>query len=298
MKHPQRLPLDEVYHLLPEEDKQNKRVLIFHKSLGVAIGINGFFFRHLGSIGTPYLVEDYRMGLVVRGTLHGIINLREYTISEGSVVFITPGTIVEPLGASDDFLLNGVGLSADEFQLAHGGRVPPLFGGRVSDGRKVLTAGQRVLADRMFRLLHDFMEQEGTCDGVVYSMVTAITHYYDQLFSEGVSVPVPSHANELFNRFLRLVNLHGQREHQLAFYADKLCITPRYLGTVVLSVSGVGAKDWIDRAVISVAKVLLRHSDKQTSRIAEELNFPNASFFCKYFKRLTGFTPLQYRNGK
>lgn len=298
MKQPQRLPLDEVYHLLPEEDKQNKRVLIFHKSLGVAIGINGFFFRHLGSIGTPYLVEDYRMGYVVRGTLHGIINLRECTINAGSVVFVTPGTIVEPLGASDDFLLNGVGLSADEFLLAHGGRVPGLFNGKVSDGRRAISAWQRVLMDRMFGLLHDLMEQDGTCDGVIYSMVAAITHYYDQLFSENASVKVPSHANELFNRFLRLVNKHGQREHRLAFYADKLCITPRYLGTVVQAVSGVGAKDWIDRAVISVAKVLLRHSTKQTTQIAEELNFPNVSFFCKYFKRLTGFTPLQYRSGK
>lgn len=66
---------------------------------------------------------------------------------------------------------------------------------------------------------------------------------------------------------------------------------------MVLSTSGVGAKEWIDRAVISTAKVLLRHSDKQTSEIADELNFPNVSFFCKYFKRLTGSTPLQYRMG-
>ena len=85
---------------------------------------------------------------------------------------------------------------------------------------------------------------------------------------------------------------------RLAFYAEKLCITSRYLGTVILNESGVGAKEWIDRAVISTAKVLLRHSDKQTTQIADELNFPNASFFCKYFKRLTRLTPQQYRKGE
>lgn len=94
------------------------------------------------------------------------------------------------------------------------------------------------------------------------------------------------------------MNLYGQREHQLGFYADKLCITSRYLGTVILSESGVGAKEWIDRAIISAAKVQLRHSDRQTTQIADELNFPNVSFFCKYFKRLTGFTPQQYRKQK
>ena len=150
----------------------------------------------------------------------------------------------------------------------------------------------------MLRLLHDLMGEDGTSKEVIYSLITTVTHYYDQLFPDRTSVSSPSHSNEIFNRFLRLVNLHGSKEHQLAFYAEKLCITSRYLGTLVMSVSGVSAKEWIDRAIISAAKVQLRHSDRQTTQIADELNFPNVSFFCKYFKRLTGFTPQQYRNQK
>lgn len=95
-----------------------------------------------------------------------------------------------------------------------------------------------------------------------------------------------------------LVNLYGKREHQLGFYAGKLCITSRYLDTLIQSPSGVKAKDWIDRAIISSVKVMLRHSEKQTSQITDELNFPNASFFCKYFKHITGLTPQQYRGNK
>lgn len=238
------------------------------------------------------------MGMVVRGQLRGIINLQEYTLQEGTIVFITPGTIVEPLEVSDDFLLEGMGLPADLFLMAHGGRLPELFNGQVKDGRRIVSFEERTILDRMLRLLHDLMGEDGTNKEVIYSLITTVTHYYDQLFHNRTSVSSPSHSNEIFNRFLRLVNLHGSKEHQLAFYAEKLCITSRYLGTVVLASCGVGAKEWIDRAVISTAKVLLRHSDKQTSEIADELNFPNVSFFCKYFKRLTGSTPQQYRKGR
>ena len=61
--------------------------------------------------------------------------------------------------------------------------------------------------------------------------------------------------------------------------------------------AGVTAKDWIDRATITLAKVMLRHTTKNISQISDELHFPNDSFFCKYFKRLTGHTPLGWRNG-
>lgn len=298
MKQLQRLPLDKIYKILPEDTKQNKKLLSYQDGMGVAIGIDGFLFRHLGMASSPFLVEDYRMGMIVRGQLRGIINLQEHTMKEGAIVFITPGTIVEPLEVSDDFLLEGMGLPADLFLMAHGGRLPELFNGQVKDGRRIVSFEERIILDRMLRLLHDLTGETDISKEVIYSMVSTVTHYYNQLFDDCTSVSSPSHSNEIFNRFLRLVNLHGSKEHQLAFYAEKLCITSRYLGTVVLATSGVGAKERIDRAVISTAKVLLRHSDKQISEIADELNFPNVSFFCKYFKRLTGSTPQQYRKGR
>lgn len=298
MKQLQRLPLDKIYKILREDTKQNKKLLSYQDGMGVAIGIDGFLFRHLGMASSPFLVEDYRMGMIVRGQLRGIINLQEHTMKEGAIVFITPGTIVEPLEVSDDFLLEGMGLPADLFLMAHGGRLPELFNGQVKDGRRIVSFEERIILDRMLRLLHDLTGETDISKEVIYSMVSTVTHYYNQLFDDCTSVSSPSHSNEIFNRFLRLVNLHGSKEHQLAFYAEKLCITSRYLGTVVLATSGVGAKEWIDRAVISTAKVLLRHSDKQISEIADELNFPNVSFFCKYFKRLTGSTPQQYRKGR
>lgn len=296
MRKPQKLPLEILYNNLPNDIKQNKKIVSFRDGIGVAIMIDGNLFRNLKLTSSPYLLEDYRMGVILQGQLRGYINLQEYTMQKNTIVFVTPGTIVEPIDVSDDFLMEGIGLPADKFLLAHNGKLPELFNGRICEGRKTINAEDISIIDYMLRLLQELLERGNTSKEVIYGLIKSISCYYDQMFQTISINSISTHSSVIFNRFLRLVNLYGKREHQLAFYSDKLCITSRYLSTLVQSTSGVGAKEWIDRAVVSQAKVLLRHSDKQTAQIADELNFPNASFFCKYFKRITGLTPQQYRN--
>ncbi|MGN1235890.1 MAG: helix-turn-helix domain-containing protein, partial [Bacteroidaceae bacterium] len=77
--------------------------------------------------------------------------------------------------------------------------------------------------------------------------------------------------------------------------AQRICLTERYLGHIISKTSGVTAKEWIDRALIMRIKVELIHTDKSVACIADEMNFPGPSFFCKYFKRMVGVTPGEYR---
>ena len=74
-----------------------------------------------------------------------------------------------------------------------------------------------------------------------------------------------------------------------------MCLTERYLSTIIRQTSGVTAKEWIDRAIITRIKVELKHTDKSVARISDDMNFPNPSFFSKYFKRFTKQTPLEYK---
>ena len=104
-----------------------------------------------------------------------------------------------------------------------------------------------------------------------------------------------SRQEEIFNRFIALVNEYGKRERNISFYADKLCLTPHYLSTVIRETSGQTVMQWINQAVILEAKVLLKHSDMLIFQISDELNFPNPSFFSKFFKRMTGMTPAEYQ---
>jgi AraC-like DNA-binding protein len=75
-----------------------------------------------------------------------------------------------------------------------------------------------------------------------------------------------------------------------------MCITEKYLCLVVKSTSGKTPREWIDRAAVNNAKVLLKHTDMQISQISDRMNFPRSSAFCKYFKRKTGLTPQEYRD--
>ena len=85
------------------------------------------------------------------------------------------------------------------------------------------------------------------------------------------------------------------KERSIAFYADKMFITPKYLSRVVKETSGVDIQQWIDDMVIMAAKALLKSSNMTILQISEDMSFANPSFFGTYFKKRTGMTPVQYR---
>ena len=89
-----------------------------------------------------------------------------------------------------------------------------------------------------------------------------------------------------------LLNAQGK---QLKFYADALCITPRYLSRVVKECTGSSAADWIERYVVLEARALLKSTSMTIQQISDELNFPSQTFFGKYFKRRVGMSPKDYR---
>ncbi len=84
----------------------------------------------------------------------------------------------------------------------------------------------------------------------------------------------------------------------MGFYARELCITPKYLTTLIRRVSGKSVSEWIDIYVVLEAKALLRFSNRSVQEVAYALNFPNQSFFGSYFKRITGMSPSEFRAQK
>lgn len=95
--------------------------------------------------------------------------------------------------------------------------------------------------------------------------------------------------------FHHLVLLHHTRERKVAFYAEKLFLSPKYLSHLIKEMTGRSAAEWIDYHVIQEAKNLLRYSGKNVQQVAYELNFPNQSAFGKYFKHITGMSPTQFQ---
>lgn len=253
-------------------------------------------FRNLSQTQTPYLIEDMRLGIIVKGELRATVNLLERKMTAGTIAYIMPGSVVQPIAMSDDLQLVGMALFGETSKLAMRGRMPAVFSGKSRDGRMFPNENERTLLTDMFNLLYRMVSQKPYSMDTVMSQVSAIVWQYDYLFSrEESDSQAKSRNREVFEQFIRLVNEHARRERKMDFYADRMCLTKRYLGTLIKQTSSIGAKEWIDRAIVTEAKVMLRHTNRQVIEISDELGFPNPGFFCKFFRRLAGTSPQVYR---
>lgn len=255
-------------------------------------------FRLLVQQTPPFVINDHRLGIITRGEGEVNFNLVDHHLTEGTLIYIGPGTIITPIRFSNDLELQGIGLFADFPMPFADGQFPSAFNGQVRDfqlpvAKEDLQIARNIL-DTLWHLVHqpDYHRQTAS------SLVAALMHHYDRLFHQQADNLAATRSREqtIFDRFILLVNQHCREQHQISYYAERLCLTERYLGTIVRQASGTTAKEWIDRALIARIKVELRHTDKSVARISEEMNFPNPSFFSKYFKRLTQKTPAEYRN--
>lgn len=102
-------------------------------------------------------------------------------------------------------------------------------------------------------------------------------------------------ADVLVKRFLNLLADNKGRERTVLFYADRLCITPKYLSTVCKMSTGKTALEWIHQYTKEAIVQQLKYSNKSIKEIAEELDFPNISFFGKFVKTQLGVSPKEYR---
>lgn len=106
------------------------------------------------------------------------------------------------------------------------------------------------------------------------------------------------HKEDIFKQFLKLVETHHYKERDISFYAEKLCLTPKYLSSIIRDVSGELAGNWIDNYVIIEAKALLISSNLTIQEICYKLNFSTPSSFTRFFKRITGMSPRKFRTLK
>ena len=117
-------------------------------------------------------------------------------------------------------------------------------------------------------------------------------------FSEVDEIPEihkPANRKEqIFRDFLTLLEQYYTQERSISFYADRMCLTSKYLSTIVKEVSGKHGMQWIDEYVVLEAKALLRDGSMSVKQISDKLNFPSQSMFGRFFKKMTGYSPKQF----
>lgn len=104
---------------------------------------------------------------------------------------------------------------------------------------------------------------------------------------------------QLCQQFLQLIREYGAQEHSASFYADRLCISPRYLHrATTMCLNGRSPKQLIESQLLAETEVLLNDPSLTVTEIAERLNFPDQSYLTRFFKRHTGLSPRQYRQSR
>ena len=279
------------------ESHNDYRFLI--PELGLLRSIHGIadVVRFLSVEGQPYRLTEGRVVYFRAGTLRLRINLRELEFKAGDFLVVSPGTVFEFLYVSSDLDLAMLAFSNSLMESWQKEELLQVY----LQGRLFLhlslTEQESRRMEQIFALLWEVVHDRPFPKESVQSLISLVFHQTDSFRGRGLEADKQKRTRqeEVFNRFLELVNKYAIHERNCTFYADRLCLTSRYLSTLVRQASGRTVMDWVNEAVVQEAKLRLCHTDKLVYQIADELNFPNASFFCKYFRRMTGMTPNDYR---
>ena len=107
-----------------------------------------------------------------------------------------------------------------------------------------------------------------------------------------------SRKKELFRKFIKSVMDSHSLSREVLYYANELGVSCGYLNEVCNEISHHSAKEIIDSAVAARLKYELLYTTKSIQELADEFNFPSQSYFSRYYKRLTGTTPTEFRKNR
>ncbi len=259
----------------------------------------------------PCRFHGYLAFLCLEGHFEIELNLKRFTISEGSMCIYTPGNIVRVTGIDpmEKEAVRFVVVAVSE-DLMSSTRFD--FHKLYNESLRLLETPCVVINDKERELCRQYFELAkevsslplpNTRDSVT-SLFSSIFYLMGALWADRLSnAKQTPQANEstrsriILEDFLALVRDYHIKERSLGFYADKLYLTPKYLSKLIKSISGKSAHQWIDSFVVLEAKNLLKYSDMSIKSIVYELNFPNQTTFYRFFKAQTGMTPSEYRKG-
>lgn len=274
------ISISEFLELLPEE---HENVM----TRDVMLMMNSDVMRPVVVIGQPYQLPEGRFIRVVSGRARLTVNLRSTELSAGCICIMPPDTILQYEETSEDFRIQGFSYTEMPAALAFE-RVTVL---KLSDSDFQRTGDY-------LKLMRQVLHKENYSLRTIALLQMALMndmHHIHAVETERQSATQPNRQEDVFNRFIDLVNQHGSRERRIQFYAERLLLSPNRLSTIIKDYSGRTIMDWLNEKTLLQAKVLLRHSDLMIYEIADRLGFPEPTAFNRYFKREAGMTPLEYK---
>lgn len=251
----------------------------------------------------PFRVDGGAICVCTGGWAEVQIDTRSYKVDKGCEIILLEEILLFIKSSSKDFRMVTLLYSKDVvFQATH--KFDPSFFNHVfshpvyrhkGGGEDTLLSYMNILTD----IQKDTRNRYGVLIGI--NLIRSILlNAYDKIqrFSSGEDKTPGSRREEIFNRFMGLVLKHGRKHRDVKYYADKLCISSRYLCSITKEMTGESPKQSIDNYLISEIKLILTFSDMSIQQIADYLHFPDQSYFGRYFKHFTGMSPASYRQNE
>jgi AraC-like DNA-binding protein len=240
--------------------------------------------------------------LCLSGTVEIIVNLKRHDFSAPGLAIILPDQILQySRSVSEDFSALFVVMSKEfiESLLLTPQESLPVFFYLQNTPCTALTPGESELLLTYYSLLRTTIRAETTAytKEIVRNLVRAFFYGIVMIFQRH-EPPQKLHMHrkeKIFEQFSQLLRERCKERRSVSFYADKLCLTPKHLSSMVKEVSQKTAGEWIDESVILEAKVMLKSSSMSIQQVSDALSFPNQSFFGRYFKQHVGVSPREYR---
>ena len=257
--------------------------------------------RHF-SVKYPHRHDFFEVLYLSKGSGFHIIDGNKYEIQPPCVFFMSPGQAHKIEFSSD--IEGYIFIFTSEFYLINQTNqnrlieFPFFFSIRQENRPLILESKEDILfLETLFKKgIAEIAKGENYSVDLLRSVLDLILTSCAILYKTDKNLLTKGKGNVVVKRFLQLVEENYQNNLSVNEYADKLAITPNHLTQTVNQLTGKTSSQIIKSKQVLEIKRLLVHTNLTVTEIANHLNFPDQSYFTKFFKRETGFSPLQYRS--
>jgi AraC-like DNA-binding protein/mannose-6-phosphate isomerase-like protein (cupin superfamily) len=256
--------------------------------------------RHF-SVKYPHRHDFFEVLYLSKGSGFHVIDGNKYNIQPPCVFFMSPGQAHKIEFSSD--IEGFIFIFTSEFYLINQTNqnrlieFPFFFSIRQENRPLVLDSGKDVIfLETLFRKgIAEIDKGNDYPIDLLRSVLDLILTSCAALYKTDENSLSKGRGHIVVKKFFQLVEENYQKNLTVNEYADKLAITANHLTQTVNQLTGKTSSQIIKAKQVLEIKRLLVHTNLSVTEIANRLNFPDQSYFTKFFKRETGLSPLQYR---
>ena len=245
------------------------------------------------------------LGLIIcrQGNFQFALNQRLFRANAGETLFIPEDSHFQVLQESEDMEVFILAYQIQPIRDIIGNSVVSMYMySRLTPEEPscVWSTGEKEEIVKYMSLLDNVLQSEENSFKLYEQklLLLALTYricsiYNRKLVNDGREVG--GRKNEVFIHLIQLIEKYYMQERGVEFYADKLCLSPKYLSAVSKSICGYTVQELVFKAIIRKSISLLKNTQKDIQEISNAFGFPNASYFGTFFKKQVGVSPQQYR---